>query len=176
MIKGLSTIQAIYSTFAIEMYIYILRDSSMSYKEYSKGIFRFSHLLIRGYIKIQVLIRLFMALFGLIFYLLVFLKKCIPGSIVYFVLLFLVSVMKLNENTCPNKYRFNQPLIFLDHERRKSQVVRLVWPSNMAITQAVLQAFSILCKVQALQSGNSNKEPPTLFIHVKWKSYFGKMF
>ena len=50
-IKGSNTTQAIYSTLYLEMYFYIVHDSSLSWEECLESIFRFSHLLIRGLIK-----------------------------------------------------------------------------------------------------------------------------
>ena len=41
----------VYSTFIIERYCYMMRDSRLPCEEYSQRMFRFSHLLIRELIK-----------------------------------------------------------------------------------------------------------------------------
>ena len=64
----------------IEMYCYIVPEICMSCEEYPESIFRFSHLLIRVYIK-KWFLRLLLILFVLIFYFLVFIKKCITGPL-----------------------------------------------------------------------------------------------
>ena len=51
LIKGLSTNEGIYSTFAMKMYRYIVHDSSNPWEKLLKSIFRFSDLLIRGLIQ-----------------------------------------------------------------------------------------------------------------------------
>ena len=49
--KGLSTNKAVYSTSIIEMYVYMMRNSSMPCEEYSESMFRFSRLLLRELMK-----------------------------------------------------------------------------------------------------------------------------
>ena len=50
LIKGLSTNYGIYCTFSLKMYPYIVHDSNKWYEKYSESVFRFQHLLIRGFL------------------------------------------------------------------------------------------------------------------------------
>ena len=51
LIKGLSTKCGFYSTLSMTLYHYIIHDSSTSWEEFLKSMFKFSHLLIRALIK-----------------------------------------------------------------------------------------------------------------------------